>query len=806
MTTPTNREISVDEPTARVRRLRSVLLVDDDPVQRKLGGIRLAHAGYLVESASSGAEALERARREPPDVILSDVVMGEIDGFALCRMIRRTPGLEHVPIVLSSAHYQGEADRVLAEHVGAYTLVARMPDFEAELAAIERCLAVPRRDRSLPSPQNAYEQHLQAATTQLSRMVGRVDAACERYHALIENTTDVVTVIEADGRIVEANRRWTEALGYQADELVGHHISEFAAIGAVESNTEAYRQSVEDGGGVLTAIPLRHKDGRTVYFEFTMTTFQAEGRTTAISIGRDVSGRIESARRLAASEARYRTLVENMPDVLWSMAPDDSLMFISPNAQRILGYAVEALLARPWLGSEIHPDDRDRVLAALETARRGEGGFDAEYRMLRPEGTWMWIRNRSIGTHLDGGIACLDGLVTDVTERKHLEDQLRQAQRLEAIGQLSGGIAHDFNNLLAVIMAHSEFLLEELVTTDPRHDDAVEIKHAGERAVGLTRQLLAFSRRQMLEPTTANLDQVIGGLEKMLRRLIGEDIALAVRRTADLGTVRVDVGQIEQVVMNLVVNARDAMPTGGQLAIDTANVEIDDLAAGQAGCPPGSYVMFSVSDSGCGMDAATRARVFEPFFTTKAVGRGTGLGLSTCYGIVKQSGGSISVYSELGHGTVFKVYLPRIAGAVARPQRRSSSVALGGLETILLVEDDARVRGAVARMLETRGYDVLVVPDGCAAVEVVQRQASLGRPIHLVLSDVVMPGRCGPETVAQLSAVMPGIRALYMSGYSDHAILRDGVLQDGTQFIQKPFTRDALARKVRDVLDAALAD
>jgi nitrogen-specific signal transduction histidine kinase len=408
------------------------------------------------------------------------------------------------------------------------------------------------------------------------------------------------------------------------------------------------------------------------------------------------------------------------------------------------------------------------------------------------------VRNRITASYRRDGVLIAEGMMSNIHDRKVLEESLHQAQKMEAIGQLTGGIAHDFNNILAAIVGCSHFLTESLAPNDPRWADADQIRTAAERAAALTRQLLAFSRRQMLEPAVVDLNATVLGIQKMLRRLIGEDILFTVVPNPDVGTVRVDVGQIEQVLMNLVVNARDAMPTGGTLSIETDNVELDaEYATDHPSVDPGRYVVVSVSDTGSGMDAETKRRLFEPFFTTKEVGKGTGLGLSTCYGIVKQSGGYIWVYSELGKGSVFKVYLPRVDAPVDKPSERLSATRLDGSETVLLVEDDPRVRSAVMRMLERRGYEVIATSDGAEAALVIETHEG---PIHAVLTDVVMPRLSGPE-VAALARARFGSKVLFMSGYTDHSVLRSGVLKPGHRFIQKPFAPDQLARKLREVLD-----
>ena len=385
-------------------------------------------------------------------------------------------------------------------------------------------------------------------------------------------------------------------------------------------------------------------------------------------------------------------------------------------------------------------------------------------------------------------------------QRKQLEDQLRQSQKMEAIGQLTGGIAHDFNNMLTVILGYSELMLKRLPPDAPLRDDVEQVKEAGERASLLTKQLLAFSRKQVLQPKVLDLNTVLTNMDRMLQRLIGEDIALVAVPAPGLWHVYADPSQIEQVMMNLAVNARDAMPNGGKLTIETANVQLDDAYAHQHGpVQPGSYVMLAVSDTGCGMDRETQARIFEPFFTTKEPGKGTGLGLSTVYGIVKQSGGYVWVYSEVGRGTAFKIYLPRGEGAVETVEPGVAPArTVRGSEMILLVEDDRAVRVLARSTLQAHGYTVLEAHHGKHALQVYEQHAG---PIHLLVTDVVMPEMSGRELADRLKPSRPNMKVLFMSGYTDKAIVHHGELDPGAAFLQKPFTPDALARKVREVLD-----
>ena len=518
-----------------------------------------------------------------------------------------------------------------------------------------------------------------------------------------------------------------------------------------------------------------------------------KGRIEGRGLARVIRHAIERKRledALRRSEERYRLLFDSGPHPMW-VHDTDTLRFLTVNdaAVRQYGYTREEFLTMT-IEQILLPEDVDsRGLEPVGISRH-----------RKKDGTLIDVEVTRYTLQFEGRRAAMV-LAQDVTERHLLELQLRQAQKMEAVGRLAGGIAHDFNNLLTAIFGYSDLLAEELPTASPAHEDIKEIRNAATRAAALTRQLLAFSRQQVLQPVVLNMNDVIQNVETLLRRLLGDDIELETHLAPDLGNTKADAGQLEQVIMNLAVNARDAMPTGGKLTIETANLPLSgDYAAAHRPVLPGDYVMLAVSDSGVGMDETVKTRLFEPFFTTKEAARGTGLGLATVYGIVKQSGGYIWVYSEPGHGATFKVYLPRVNVPIDQVKKAApTGGTLGGTETILLAEDDELLRPLARELLVRLGYRVLDAANAAAALELARAHPG---DIHLLVSDVVMRGQSGLQLARQLAARRPQMKVLYMSGYTDEAIVRHGLLDPGKNFLQKPFTPAVLAQKVRDVLDA----
>jgi PAS domain S-box-containing protein len=1084
---------------------RRVLVVDDDPLNLKLASLHLQHAGYQVACASSALEGLARARRQPPDAIVADVLMPALDGFRFCMEARQDPLLANVPIVLVSSAYVDPADHDLARGVGANALVLRSADMRETLAALETCfagsqevsspagpdqIAALHRDRlqvqlerqtarnealarqaaiqatalsvirglseALANPRSAprvvgdvlvhcldatglstgllylvedgrlrletqfgiasdrldgaaaaygqermlreliqrgepcavpaagstaegleflaglgqgsalfvpfsvldhsfgllvlssdahdladdawigFARTLAAQfgqTIALGQSLARLAASEERYRTLMEQAHDAILFLDTSQHILTANRQAERLLMRPQQEILGRSFGEFVAAPAGE------REHTPTGALAMASVAvvereLARADGTRVPVELSASLVRLDTGSqdsVIVAILRDVTERRRVEAALRDAQQRLSHLVSSSPSVLFSLRPQGEKLvaaWVSSNVETLLGYDVETALAPGWWQERLHPDDRDAVLAEMPRVHE-EGQLVQEYRFRLADGTYRWMHAElrllrdpsgrpleAIGSwsdvttrreaelkvekserqyrllfqanpqpmwvfdeetlrilavndaavshygwsreeflsmttrerppselprldeivargrrehkplsadelgqwrHLtrDGRVIDVEGgaspirfqgraawlvMVNDVTDRKRLEAQFLQAQKMESIGRLAGGVAHDFNNILGVITGYGE-MLRKRVTHDERLTKyAGDILGAARRGTNLTRQLLAFSRRQVLQPRVLDVNVVIADLENLLRRLIGEDKELSTQLQPDLFPVQADAGQLEQVLMNLVVNACDAMPQGGSVLIETADVEFDDRSPSvYRDVQPGRYVMVAVSDTGHGMTADVQARIFEPFFTTKEQGKGTGLGLATVHGIVRQSGGHVFVYSEPGRGTTFKVYLPAVARSPVRPASPSAEESSPtGTETVLVVEDEAPLREIVKECLEESGYRVLEASSGPAALAL---SDAFGDTIHLLLTDVIMPEMGGAQLAARLRERRPGLRVIYMSGYTDDAMILHGVLTQGVPLLEKPFTPSRLALQVREVLD-----
>jgi PAS domain S-box-containing protein len=553
-------------------------------------------------------------------------------------------------------------------------------------------------------------------------------------------------------------------------------------------------------GGILGTFAIYCREPRTPDEEHLQFVAHAT-RLAAIAMEWD-----RARAELKSAENRYRTLVERLPAITYiaELGAHGRWHYVSPQIESMLGFSPAEWLSDSanWI-NRIHAEDRETVLTVEEHFQKHRDLFQTEYRMSARDGRVMWFRDEAVMLPTAEGQPCLmQGVMYDITERKRLEDQLRHSQKMEAVGLLAGGVAHDFNNLLMLIQAHNERLRGGLAPDVPAHKESLGIEHAVTRAASLTGRLLAFSRKQVLQPRVMDLNEVLTEVAKMLERLIGKNIVLRVVPAPQLWPVKADPGQVEQLIMNLAVNARDAMPQGGQLLIETKNVEIGGSHPQlHDGVRPGHYVTLVVSDTGVGMDSETQAHMFEPFFTTKEPGKGTGLGLAIVYGVAKQLGGWTHVDSKPGQGTTFEIYLPRVEAEKA-PATAAKLLDLAtvpkGSETILLVEDEVGIRELATDFLQGRGYVVLNAMDGNEALKIAEGHEDL---IHLLVTDVVMPNVGGKELAQRLRQVRPQIRVLFMSGYPDHPALAGGDLGLQTTVLQKPFSLDALAHKVRSLLD-----
>ncbi|MBN1570575.1 MAG: PAS domain S-box protein [Acidobacteria bacterium] len=751
----------------------------------------------------------------------------------------------------------------------------------------------------------------------------------EKYRRLVEDSLQGVAIIQ-DMRYVFCNTAFSRMTGYTVEELLSLAPEDMGRMIHPEDRN-IVRSRYQDrlaGKPVTPYYEYRgiRKDGTELWLEVYATLGEYNGKSAMQLVYLDITERKQAEKALRESEERFRLIAETIDEVFWIFDPEKGAMtYLSPVHERIWGYPREPLYkAGSTILDMIHPDDREQVISSLAAIDAGQF-FKREYRIIRPDGSIRYIRDRgfpvkdkegklrfyvgvgqdvteyrlaeeaireskdylnqiincigdpifvkdrehkftlvnksfsayfnasqekligdsSFGptpeelvksiweaeeevfetgresitedNHKDrrgatrtlmtkkspltgrGGDKQIIGVMRDITEYKQLESQFLQAQKMEAIGILAGGVAHDFNNLLNVINGYSELVLDDLPQDSPIRKDLEQVREAGRRAASLTSQLLAFGRKQMLLPEVLNLNTVISEMNSMLRHMVGENIELTFIAQPDLRLVNADPGQIQQIVMNLVVNARDAMPQGGKLIIETSNVDLDeDYIRRHSMVNAGPYVMLAITDTGLGMDAETQSHLFEPFFTTKQKGKGTGLGLSTVYGIVKQSDGFIWVYSEPGRGTAFKIYLPQTTMAMdVQVKREKPETAPRGSETVLVVEDEAAVRELTVRILRERGYHVLEAADGQEALKLAHEYPG---EIELVLTDVVMPAISGTTLVARLSAVRPKIKSLFVSGYTDNAVIHHGILEPNAAFLQKPFTMETLMRKIREVL------
>ncbi len=749
--------------------------MDAELIAYELGRARMHFDARRVDTREGFLRELEGFR---PDVILSDYTLPRFDGMTALSLARdRAP---EVPFLIVTGSVNEET-AVGCMKAGAtdYLLKSNLARIGPAIeAAIERVQSGAAKSRA--------EDALRRSEANL--------------RAIFNNSLQSFVLVDRDGTIQALNRtarEWTAGLlgrrireGDQIRDFIPDALSAFQD--ALRGDARTVERCIQDPSGVERWFEATHAP-----------VVDDQGQVIGVCLNaRDVSERKRGERALRESEARYRDLFDNASDLVCATSPAGDFLYANRAWRDRVGYDDAALATRGFLDL-VHPSSRSAALEVMGRALRGETLTHVELVLVTAQNTPVTVEGNLSATFRDGRAEMVRGIYRDVTERKRIEEQLRRAERMQAAGRLAGGVAHEVNNMMTGVIGFSEFLLRGLEPDDPRRAEVQEIIRAGTRAADVTRQLLAFTRQQILRLEVFDLNQVVAGMEKLLRRSLGEDQGLSLRLAPGPAEVRADRGQLEQVLLNLVLNARDALNGRGEVVITTAPATRDEVRASRHAdveVPLGEYTLLAVSDSGCGMSPDVQARIFEPFFTTKPVGQGTGLGLSTVYGIVKQSGGFVWVDSEPGKGTTFRVYLPR--NTADRPltlEVDPTAAPAGGQETILVVEDEDLVRALACRGLRERGYTVIEARHGGEAL----RQVSEGiRAIDLVISDVVMPELGGRELGQRLAEMQPDLPVLYMSGYTGEDVIQRGLLDPGAPFQQKPFTPEGLARKVRDMLDA----
>ncbi len=828
---------------------KMIVLADDDPIQLKLSTMILQSHGYTVLPAKDGAKALKTVARLKPDAVVTDVLMPQLDGFRLCHAIKSNPDLARIPVILVTNSFLEEADRRMAHAMGAEALLVRSSDLQVLLGTLVHTLAV-GTSSATPSAEpislDSYAERLcqqldrhASLNAHLARRVAIRDAELGILCQLTDAVRTELSLAEVlsrtlyqcldaaglslgaiyffgpDGSVsLQAEVGWPDIMKEELTSFFGHteHLFRATSLDTTLVVSDMLKLNMRFSANSKTALtnliiaPVRSGEEEigALVLGSQSSGLGEDWLAFAKALGHQFGIVIASVRTLAnlrAAERKNQELIESLDGIVWEADPQTfHVSYVSPQTERMLGYAIER-----WLNQEvawenlIHPDDYGPMMTTSRQMVAAGRNHALEYRVRKADGQYCWVRDLVTVIMEEGRPTKLRGILVDITERKQLEEQFQQAQKLEAVGRLAGGVAHDFNNLLTVINGYSQLLLSETSTESPNRKELEQIRKAGERSARLTQQLLAFSRKQTVQFQVLDLNKVVTNLESMLKRLIGEDVTLVTKLKPALGRINADPGQLEQVLMNLAVNARDAMPSGGTLAIETADVKLDEKVTGLLWeLEIGSYVVLSVSDTGCGMDAPTKARIFEPFFTTKESGKGTGLGLATVYGIVKQHKGALSVYSEVGRGTTFKIYVPRVdAPAAVADWADDEGESSTGSETILLVEDSDMLLDLARHSLERRGYTVMEASSGEEALQMAERHAG---PIHLVLTDVVMPGMNGRQLVEQLAKRRPGMKVLYMTGYSEGVLTHHGIMDPSVNLLPKPFTPTILLRKVREVL------
>ena len=842
--------------------MAKILIVDDDKNSRQLFVSLLSPFGHQVVEAGDGKEGLEQARHGEPDLILTDILMPTMNGYDFVSNVRKCPALETVPIIFHSATFLDREARSLGAACGVSLFILKPCEPEKALAVVHEALGLEIQEPAAATSTQSGGDAISLLINAFFEKGQQLDTASLRLASLLELGLDLAHSCAVGEFMEKAGTAARKIIGanYSGVGILagyGIHLRSFALFGAdsevagrlvhpvfdgpifreIITDRKARRAFSPFGEPPGLDLPAYHPPVRSflgvplevgdrvygwVYLADKLAglEFTEEDSRILTALAAQVALAFENAERFRTieehthlleteieerkrAEDRFHTLVETAPTAI--VIADEKGRIVEMNAQalRVFGYDRGELIGKnveTLLPERLRCSHQDHRSGYMKEPHSRPMGVGMELLASRKDGTEFPVEV-SLGPLVTREGVLVSSTIVDITLRKQMEQQFRFSQRMEAIGKLAGGVAHDFNNLLTVILGSADVLLEKHPPDPPARRKLELIRQAGSSAADLTRQLLAFSRQQMLQPRVLELKEVLNRAQKLLARLIGDDISLTVSVEPSLGYICADPGQIEQVLLNLAVNARDAMPKGGRLSIEASNTDLDESYKQEHHqVVPGQYVVIAVEDSGCGMDRKTQARIFDPFFTTKELGKGTGLGLATVYGIVKQSGGYIWVYSEIGRGTSFKIYLPRVEPSGQTPApKESDKSSVHGSETILLAEDSDSLREMARDYLESIGYNIIEAASGKEALE---RARDFAGPIHLLLTDVVMAEMGGPELAEQLLALRPGVKVIFASGYTNDAIARNGVLDTAVVFIQKPYRPKALAQKIREVLTA----
>lgn len=743
-----------------------ILLFEDNPGDARMIQLLLnedSENQFIVENVKRLSEGIQFLQTRKSDLLLLDLSLPDSQGIStfieLYKHAKSTPIL-----VLTGTEDDATALQAMQEGAQDYLVKGNITS-----KFLTHCVR--------------YAVERQKLLDALGRQTKELRNRETNFRNLITTNADAMVLVDAKNIIRFANPAAESLFNRPMEMLIGKPFDFPLKADAISEVT----------------IQQSQKDIRVAEMRVSITQWEKE--TVCLASLRDITERKQAEAELMESQERFNAVAHSTLDLISETTPDGRFIYVSPNHHAILGYKPEKLLEKN-IFDILHPEEHSLLTTEINEAVKKNSSYHIVCRFKHKSGKWRHFECVGKPYKTSNGEIRRVSVSRDITERLILEEQLRQSQKMEAIGRLAGGIAHDFNNILTVIIGHSELLLNVLPSTSPLYTSTDEIKKAGDRAISLVRQLLAFSRKQILEPKVININMVIANLEKMLKRLIGEDILLETILSQSINAIKADPGQIEQVLINLAVNARDAMPSGGKLTIETSAVDLTkDSTKLYDLIPSGSYILITIKDTGLGMDQETLSHLFEPFFTTKEQGKGTGLGLSTVYGIIKQSGGYIFADSEPKKGTTFKLYFPEIDGEPEdiNIEHFNAIEPSKGEETILIIEDEDGVRSLITEILQRQGYNVLQVPDGSQAIELSKLYPG---QIDLILTDVVVPGISGREAIKHIMPMQPNAKILYMSGYSDDAIKHHGVIEPETSFIQKPFTRTMLVQKIIDVLNS----